>query len=68
MERLPRIDGQTRGLYMPHLCTKTSLTKVNDLKYDLLCAQKGDIESHPLSPCRYCLEKHALRANYQTAI
>ena len=35
-----------------HFAPKTSSTKVNDLRYDIFCAKRGDIESHQLPPCR----------------
>ena len=47
---------------------KASSTKVNGLRYDLVLAKQGKIESHQLPPCFDCLEKHAQRANYQVAI
>jgi hypothetical protein len=48
--------------------TKSTTTAINDLRYQLFCARKGEIESHQLPPCRDCLVKHAQRANYQAAI
>ena len=59
-----KLEAYTSLLYAP----KTSSTKINDLRYHLFCAKKGEIESHQLPPCRDCLEKHALRANYQAGI
>ena len=47
---------------------KASSTKINDLRYHLFCAKKGEVESHQLPPCRDCLVKHAKRANYQAGI
>ena len=46
----------------------SSITEVNDLRYQLLCAKWGEIESSLLSPRRDCLFIHLIRANYQTAI
>ena len=43
-------------------------TDINDLRYRLFCARKGDIESDQLPPCADTLRKHCDRANYQTAI
>ena len=54
-----KLEAYTSLLYAP----KTSSTKINDLRYHLFSAEKGEIESHQLPPCRDCLEKHALRAN-----
>ena len=63
-ELMDRLEAFTCLLYAP----KASSTKVNDLRYHLFCAKKGDIESHQLPPCRDCLDKHAQRANYQAGI
>ena len=46
----------------------SSTTEVNDLRYQLVCAKRGEIESNLLPPCRDCLFMHLLRANYQAAI
>ena len=59
-----KLEAYTCLLY----ASKTSSTKINELRYYLFCAKKGEIESHQLPPCRDCLEKHALRANYQAGI
>ena len=59
-----KLEAYTSLLYAP----KTSSTKIKDLRYRLFCAKKGEIESHQLPPCRDCVEKHALRANYQAGI
>ena len=45
-----------------------SLKIFNELRYALFCAKRGKIESHQMPPCRDCLQKHTLRANYQTFI
>ena len=46
----------------------SNTTEVNDLRYQLFCAKRGEIESSLLLPCRDCLFMHLLRANYQAAI
>lgn len=46
----------------------TKINKVNDLRYQMFCAKKGDIESGQLPPCEDTLRQHTLRANYQAAI
>ena len=43
-------------------------TSINDLRYNIFCAKKGEIESHQLPPCKDTLYKHIKRANYQAAI
>lgn len=42
--------------------------KVNELRYNLFCSKKGELESYQLPPCSDCLLKHSQRANYQAAI
>ena len=42
--------------------------EVNELRYQLFCAKRGEVESSQLPPCRDCLFMHVLRANYQAAI
>ena len=61
---MDRLEAFTCLLYAPN----ASSTNVNDLRYDIFCAKRGEIESHQLPPCRDCLEKHVQRANYQAAI
>lgn len=61
MERLEKI---TCLLY----AAKSGTEKVNELRYHMFCAKKGEIESHQLPPCIDSLRKHAQRANYQAAI
>ena len=39
--------------------SNTVTTKVNELRYQLFCSRRGEIESHQLPPCRDCLVKHA---------
>ena len=63
-ELMDRLEAFTCLLYAP----RTSSTKVNDLRYDIFCTKRGEIESLLLPPCRDCLEKHVQRANYQAAI
>ena len=70
--------GQTWDV-QPHLFEKvqqftcrmnvaaSSTTEMNDLRYQLFCAKRGEIESSLLPPCRYCLFMHLLRDNYQAA-
>ena len=58
---MDRLEAFTCRLYAP----KSSSTKVNDLRYDIFCAKRGEIESHQLPLCRDCFVKHAQRANYQ---
>ncbi|XP_078353848.1 uncharacterized protein LOC144638526 [Oculina patagonica] len=41
---------------------------VNDLRYQLFRAKKGEIESGQLPPCQDCLFMHSLRANYQAGV
>ena len=41
---------------------------VNELRYRLFCARKGELESNQLPPCQDTLQKHCERANYQSAV
>lgn len=41
---------------------------VNEFRYKLFCAKKGEQESYQLPPCADCLHKHSQRANYQAAV
>ena len=52
------------------LCTPSTATasNINDVRYNLFCAKNGEIESHLVAPCKDCLSKHAMRANYQACI
>jgi len=63
-ELLEKLEAFTCLLYAP----KASTSQVNNLRYHLFCAKKGEIESHQLPPCKDCLTKHAQRANYQAGI
>ena len=55
-----QLEAFTCLLYAPKL--------INELRYHLFCAKKGEIESHQLPPCKDCFLQHALRANYQAGI
>ena len=41
---------------------------VNELRYEIICAKEGEVESHLLPPCRDSLLKHVRRANYQAGL
>ncbi|KAK3735047.1 hypothetical protein QZH41_001743 [Actinostola sp. cb2023] len=49
-------------------CSRPGTNDINELRYRLFCAKKGNIDSMQLPPCADCLFKHACRANYQAAI
>ena len=55
-ELMDKLEAFTCLLY----ATKASSTKINDLRYHLFCAKKGEIESHQLPPCKDCLVNYAL--------
>ena len=42
LDLMNKLVAYTNLLYVP----KTSSTKINDLRYHLFCAKKGEIESH----------------------
>ena len=48
--------------------TKPATHDIDELRYNLFCARKGEIESHQLPSSKDCLMKHSLRANYLAAI
>ena len=64
LELINKLENFTCHLYT----LKTSCTKVNELRYHLFCAKKGEVESHLLPPCKDCLVQHALQSNFQAAI
>jgi len=63
-ELIHKLETFTCQIYSP----KAAMTWVNDLRYHLFCAKRGEIESHQLPPCRDWLVKPAQRANYQAAL
>ena len=64
-ELLETLEKVTCSLYSPSTATASN---INDVRYNLFCAKNGEIESHLLPPCKDCLSKHAMRANYQACI
>lgn len=46
----------------------SSTGEVNDLRYQLFCTKRGEVDPSQMPPCRDCLFMHILRANYQAAI
>lgn len=48
--------------------SSSKIQDVNELRYNLFCAKRGEIESSQLPPCKDCLRLHILRSNYQAAI
>jgi len=54
----------TRLMY----ASSTKTVQVNQLRYEVFFAKRGEIESNLLPPCKDSLTKHALRANYQAGI
>jgi hypothetical protein len=61
---MAELERFTCCMYAP----KVTTVLINELRYQLFCAKKGEIESHLLPPCLDSLKKHAERANYQAAI
>ena len=53
-------------------CTLYSATAhvktVIEMRYNIFCAKKEEVESWQLPPCSTPLHQHAKRANYQCAI
>ena len=48
--------------------SSTKTVQINQLRYEVFFAKRGEIESNLLPPCKDSLTKHALRANYQAGI
>ena len=48
--------------------TRCPSVGVNELKYQLFRAKKGEVESGRFPPCEDCLFMHSLRANYQARV
>jgi len=46
----------------------STICEVDELRYHLFYAKRGEVESSQLPPCKDCLYMHVLRANYQAAI
>jgi len=46
-ELMHKLETFTCQIYSP----KAAMTKINDLRYRLFCAKRGEIESHQLPPC-----------------
>lgn len=47
---------------------KKGVSDVNQCRYAVFCAKKGEAESYQLPPCQDSLRKHCNRANYQAAV
>ena len=61
---LNKLEAFTCQMY----ATKTSVRKVNELRYHLFSSKKGCVEPHQLPPCADILHKHACSANYQAGV
>ncbi len=53
---------------MSYVYDQLTTRVVNECRYQLFCARKGEVVSAQLPPCRDCLVQHSKRANYQAAI
>lgn len=63
-ELIERLGAVTCQIHTP----KTTCVHVNDMKYNIFCAKKGEIESHQLPPTTNCLQQQVQHAYYQAAI
>ena len=61
---MKKLEAFTCSMY----ALNPSTISINELRYYLFCAERGEIESHQLPPCLNSLTKHAQCANYQAAI
>ena len=64
----PELVSQLQRFTCRLYAASSTIANVNELRYQLFRATKGDIGSCQLPPCADCLHLHALRANYQTGI
>ena len=64
----PHILQKVQQCTCPRNVAASRTTEVKDLRYQLVCAKRGEIESSLLPLCRDCLFIHFIRANYQAAI
>ncbi len=60
-ELVDRLEAFKCRLYAP----TSSSTKVNYLRYDMLCAKRGEIQSYQLPSCRDCLVHNQLSKSLQ---
>ncbi|XP_078728559.1 uncharacterized protein LOC144944341 isoform X1 [Lampetra fluviatilis] len=63
-ELFQKIVQFTYRLYVAN----SSTGEMNELRYQLFCTKRGEVESSQLPPCKDCLFMHVQRANYQAAI
>ena len=61
---ISRLEALTCSIYS----SRTHITKVNEIRFNLFCVRKGEAESWQLPPCTSSLLNHCKRANYQCAI
>ena len=64
----PHIFQKVQQFTCPMYVAASRTTELNDLRYQLFCAKRGEIESILLPLCRNCLSMHLIQANYQAAI
>ena len=64
MEQHKQLEAFVCHLYQD----KSGTGDINELRYKLFCAKKGEMESWQLPPCAAALRKHSDRANYQARI
>lgn len=64
MEQHRELEAFVCHLYQ----SKAGTRDVNDLRYKLFCAKKGETESWQLPPCAAALHQHSERANYQAGV
>ena len=63
-ELMQSLEEFTCRLY----ATQSNITDVNELRYSLFHAKKGNVESGQLPSCKDSLYLHTARPNYQSAI
>lgn len=63
-ELIQKLEAFTCHMYV----SKGSSCDVNECRYQLFYAKRGEVNSAHLPPCMDCLHLHAQRANYQAGI
>jgi len=59
----PSLESLTCRIYS----ARSNTNSINDLRFSIFCANKGEVDSWQLPPCSSSLKNHCKRANYQCA-
>lgn len=64
----PELVQQLQRVVCRIYMSSSKALNVNEMRYELFCAKRGQIDSSQLPPCQDCLFMHSMRANYQACI